>query len=158
MTTPNRDIMPRPQVSGNIRVFPGALPRRGEQPDVLYTRGLGACIGVAVYDASTKIGHMAHIYSTLGAQKTTLEPLLDSVRLGSTPDSELSAWVMGGSSEASIRGEKILRTRTVSGLAKLALDPESLSINWNDDEHTLVSMALDCGTGELEVVKSPVFS
>jgi len=33
----------------------------GKAPDVITTIGLGSCIGIAVYDPSTKIGGLAHI-------------------------------------------------------------------------------------------------
>lgn len=33
----------------------------GKNPDVLTTLGLGSCVGIALYDATTKIGGLAHI-------------------------------------------------------------------------------------------------
>ena len=33
----------------------------GKEPDILTTLGLGSCVGIALYDCTTKIGGLAHI-------------------------------------------------------------------------------------------------
>ena len=32
-----------------------------KEPDILTTLGLGSCVGIALYDPSTKVGGLAHI-------------------------------------------------------------------------------------------------
>ncbi len=39
-------------------------------PDILVTIGLGSCIGLAIYDATTKIGGLAHIMLPLAPNST----------------------------------------------------------------------------------------
>lgn len=47
-------------MSGMIKVGMADL-KTGRDKDVLTTLGLGSCIGIAMYDKSTKIGGLAHI-------------------------------------------------------------------------------------------------
>lgn len=42
----------------NVRMAEYAV---GRSPDILLTVGLGSCLGVALYDSSTKIGGLVHI-------------------------------------------------------------------------------------------------
>lgn len=41
-----------------------------KEPDILTTLGLGSCVGIALYDARTKIGGLAHIMLPVNNQAT----------------------------------------------------------------------------------------
>lgn len=143
-------------IDGSIRVWAGKW-EKGSQSDILYTRGIGACIGVAIYDRLTKIGHMAHVFSTDSSQREVLEPMIESViDLRSNEPSSLKGWVVGGSSEADMASSRltdpVLRMAAISRLGELGLDDQSLTVEWNNDESLLVGMSLDCAEGEVTTI------
>jgi hypothetical protein len=143
----------------NVRVAPGGW-KKGTESDVLYTGGIGACIGFAVYDIASKVGHIAHIYSTEGSQVSIMEPLINSVKLHSSDPANLIGWITGASSEARITNflklEWSLRSKAIARLGKLSFGSEQLEINWNNDESLLVSMSLDCGSGVYTPAKTSI--
>jgi hypothetical protein len=132
----------------------------GRASDVPYTRGIGTCIGIAVYDPATTIGYIAHVYSTEGSQRAVLKPLTDLIRLHSEEPPSLIGWVTGDSSEANapkrLDPELLLRAKVLSRLDILGLSPENLHVDWNDDERLLVAMSLDCASGEYAMAKTPI--
>lgn len=139
-----------PPISGNLRVWPDEW-NIGSQSDILYTKGIGACIGIATYDRNTQIGHIAHIYSALTSQKAILPPLAESIRNHSPNPSELTGWVIGGASEAGVSDtidpSLSLRATAITHLGEAGLELENLHVMWNDDPGLLFSMSLDCSSG-----------
>lgn len=132
---------------GNLWVPPDRVRSGGEQ-DTLITGGIGPCIELAVHDDARKIGHMAHIYSTRGSQQTTFSELQAALELHGTDPKQASAWVIGGSSEASMSGYPALRMQAIERLAELGFHPgTNLSVEWNDDEGVIMTAALDCASG-----------
>ena len=47
-------------LSRTIKVMTNDL-RVGKSPDVLYTKGIGSCVAIALYDTHKRIGGLAHI-------------------------------------------------------------------------------------------------
>ncbi|MGI9027888.1 MAG: hypothetical protein ACR2FM_03575 [Candidatus Saccharimonadales bacterium] len=146
-------------IAGTVRVAAGHW-EKGQGSDVLYTREIGACIGVAIYDTAARIGHMAHVYSTEGSQLAVIGGVVDSIRLNSTDSSSLIGWVSGGSSEAKMPDwldpDVLLRSKAIARLGQLGLDPmmKNLQVDWNNDERLLVGMSLNCATGDYVPTKS----
>lgn len=80
----------------------------GRAPDTLISYGLGSCVGIAIYDSTTKIGGLAHIMLPDSTQSRTGEntakfadtaiPILikEVVKLGAV-HSRLVAKIAGGS-------------------------------------------------------------
>lgn len=148
-------------IAGSVRVAAGHWGK-GQGSDVLCTRGIGACIGVAIYDTAARIGHMAHVYSTECSQITVIGGMVDSIKLHSTDSSSLTGWITGGSSEANMPDrldpDILLRSKAIARLGELGLDPDmkNLQVDWNNDEHLLVGMSLNCATGDYVPTKSPI--
>jgi len=146
-------------ITGTVEVLPGKW-EIGQASDVLYTRGVGACLGIAVYDTANAIGHMAHVFSTDGSQRAVLGPFIDSINLHAADPASLIGWVAGASSEANVAESRdpdtLLRTQALSRLGSLGLSPENLHVDWNDDESLLLAMSLDCASGAYAMLKTSI--
>jgi len=82
--------------------------KSGKNPDSIISYGLGSCVGIALYDAQTKVGGLAHIMLPDSTQAratdnhakfadTALPVLMDEiVRLGAVK-SRVTAKIAGGS-------------------------------------------------------------
>ena len=82
--------------------------KSGKSPDTIISYGLGSCVGIALYDAQTKIGGLAHIMLPDSTQAratdnhakfadTALPVLMEQlIRLGAAK-SRITAKIAGGS-------------------------------------------------------------
>ena len=79
----------------------------GRDPDVLTTLGLGSCVGIALYDATVKIGGLAHIMLPDSTQiknndnvakfaDTAIEVLMDRLIEAGARKNRLVAKIAGG--------------------------------------------------------------
>lgn len=84
-------------------------------PDIITTLGLGSCIGIALYDPSTKIGGLAHIMlpdstkmrnnsNTAKFADTGIEELLSRVLKAGAVKSRLVAKIAGGAKMFEVSG------------------------------------------------------
>lgn len=91
------EILPSPEHTTPLPIEVGMKEWRksdSNQP-VVETKGLGPCIGVAVWDSASKIGHMYHVARPTFEQEQ-IPAFLSSIR-ESSPDSEtLKVWLRGG--------------------------------------------------------------
>ncbi len=127
----------------------------GEDPRVLYTLHLGACIGIAIYDTSARIGHMAHMYATHSSQDKIIDPLIRSVQEHNVDPSNLLGWITGGSTvKRDPEGHKQgleLRQRVLQQLERLNLPADNFCATWNDESIPTFNMVLDCRTGACQI-------
>ncbi len=141
---------------GGLWVPPGGV-RTGTEGSTIFTTGVGACIELAIHDPRSKIGHMAHIFSTRGSQQAAFSQLETVLELHGTDPSQLSGWMTGGSSEACLSRETGLRAEATERLTALGLHPDiNLSVEWNDDESMLLAASLECATGTHAVAARPI--
>ncbi len=79
----------------------------GRAPDILTTLGLGSCVGIALYDSTTKIGGLAHIMLPDSTQiknnsnvakfaDTAIEALINKLLAEGVRKSRLVAKIAGG--------------------------------------------------------------
>ena len=82
--------------------------KAGKSPDSIISYGLGSCVGIALYDAQTKIGGLAHIMLPDSTQAratdnqakfadTALPVLLDQLISMGAVKSRITAKIAGGS-------------------------------------------------------------
>ena len=82
--------------------------KAGKSPDSIISYGLGSCVGIALYDAQTKIGGLAHIMLPDSTQAratdnqakfadTALPVLLDQLISLGAAKSRITAKIAGGS-------------------------------------------------------------
>jgi chemotaxis protein CheD len=82
--------------------------KAGKSPDSIISYGLGSCVGIALYDAQTKIGGLAHIMLPDSTQAratdnqakfadTALPVLLDQIISMGAVKSRITAKIAGGS-------------------------------------------------------------
>ena len=82
--------------------------KAGKSPDSIISYGLGSCVGIALYDAQTKIGGLAHIMLPDSTQAratdnqakfadTALPVLLDQLVSMGAAKSRITAKIAGGS-------------------------------------------------------------
>lgn len=71
---------------------------------VLFTHGLGPCIGVTMYDPVTKKGFMAHAVQIVNPEigKGVLSEMVSAVRTVVDDTTRLKIWVRGGQTDAAI--------------------------------------------------------
>lgn len=79
-----------------------------ESHTVLFTHGLGPCIGLTVYDPATKKGFMGHIADPV-LQQGMIEEMFDALKQDVSDPSKLKIWVRGGQKGAESEDE-ILET------------------------------------------------
>lgn len=65
---------------------------------VLFTHGLGPCIGLTVYDPVTKKGFMGHIANP-ALEQGTLDEMFAAIRSTTEDTARLQIWVRGGQSD-----------------------------------------------------------
>ena len=139
--------------------------KTGRDPDKLITYGLGSCVGIALYDNSTKIGGLAHIMlpssremsQTQNIAKfadTCLHAILeDLIKLGVRKE-RLTAKIAGGSqmflfnttSEVMRIGDKnVLATKEVLKSVNIKILAEDTGGNYGR------TVELDLSSGEFNI-------
>jgi chemotaxis protein CheD len=118
-----------------VKVADYAVRRGG---DVLTTIGLGSCVAIALYDASTKVGALAHVLlPTPAMSRDTSNPakfpetivpvmLAEMRRLGAGAASGVRAKIVGG---ASMFGQLVSGTGINVGERNVAATREALAAN-----------------------------
>lgn len=75
-----------------------------ENHAVLFTRGLGPCIGITIYDTAKKRGFMGHIANPNSPEEfAVLEEMFAAVRSTGSDVKRLKVWVRGGQSDEGMR-------------------------------------------------------
>ena len=105
----------------------------GKDPDILTTLGLGSCVGIALYDATTKIGGLAHIMLPDSTQiknnsnvakfaDTAIEALINKLVEQGARKSRLVAKIAGGAHMFEFKNmDEMMRigTRNVNAVIQL---------------------------------------
>lgn len=69
-----------------------------ESHTVLFTHGLGPCIGITIFDPATKRGFMGHIANP-ALEAATLDDMFAAVRSNVQDPSILRVWIRGGQTD-----------------------------------------------------------
>ena len=105
----------------------------GKDPDILTTLGLGSCVGIALYDATAKIGGLAHIMLPDSTQiknnsnvakfaDTAIEALINKLVEQGARKSRLVAKIAGGAHMFEFKNmDEMMRigTRNVNAVIQL---------------------------------------
>ncbi len=136
-------------------------------PDILTTIGLGSCIGIALYDSTTKIGGLAHIMlpdSTKIKNNTNIAKFADTginelvdqmVKAGANKTRLVAKIaggakmfeVAGGTSISNVGDNNAAASRDVLAKLRIPLKAEDTGLNYGR------TVELDCSTGEY-IIKS----
>ena len=162
MTSPNsyptsheQELAPKP-IDVGMKTWEATT---AESP-VVQTKGLGPCIGIAVYDAVKREGRMAHIAVPMLEQQTIADFLGSPVE--SPADTQnLQVWVRGGQPNLRDEGAKMFslmgRDVIANSLAAAGISPDQMDVAWDDEPMGSRStrMILDAQTGQFESLVSP---
>lgn len=105
----------------------------GRDPDILTTLGLGSCVGIALYDSTTKIGGLAHIMLPDSTQiknnsnvakfaDTAIEALINQLLEKGARKNRLVAKIAGGAHMFEFKNmddSMRIGTRNVSAVIKM---------------------------------------
>lgn len=136
-----------------------------KSPDIIITLGLGSCVGVALYDPTTKIGGLAHVMLPDSTQirnnsniakfaDTGIEELVRRVTEAGAKRSQLKAKIAGGAKMFAVSGlsdvGNIGERNAVSAKQKLKelgipLIAEDTGLNYGR------TVELHCETGEFHI-------
>ena len=138
----------------------------GTAGQIVETAGLGPCIGIAIHDEDSKIGHILHI-TVPEDDEHILNDFLQSVANHTTDISKLCAWIRGGSlsggkyDHLNISGidtkdyEKQNRKYAKQALMEFGIPEGRIKEELSDIEEDTVHMALNCSTGKCEIIREP---
>jgi len=153
--------MKKPEQSGHEPIIARMGEwREGQAGDILITRDLGPCIGIAIYEPLTKKGFLLH--EPLPEDGGTYERFEDRLRqvFQDQPGSfeRTRAWLSGGSGPSAARirpgAEDLVaenRRFVEEAMSDLGIPPESVRVAWTPDVNHSAEMTLDCSTGTCEI-------
>lgn len=136
----------------------------GKNETVLQTNGLGSCIGIILYDKTTKIGGLLHILLPQCTKEneenkakyadTGIPLLLDTMNLLGANKSRLKAAIYGGAdmfqnlSRSSLLS---IGSRNIAITKKILNENNIPIINSNVGGHKGRTIIFDCNTGKVNI-------
>lgn len=144
--------------------------RRSDGQGLLGTESLDPCIGVAIWDSATGVGHMGHFFAG-GTHHTDrgMREFLESVRASTSDPATLKVWVRGGRSsyegieffDTTHEQEDIFmaaaRQDALDSLDTIGVtdDTDNLDVRWARQDEAYTDMELDCSNGDFRTVVWP---
>ncbi len=122
----------------------------GDSDTLLDTRGLTWCVGIAIHDSRSRIGHLLHSVGPKTEESMVNEFFNSALTLTDDPKN-LSAWVRGNHTLGHASGERdklvrMGRAFVESSIADAGILDPNVDIRWGDNS---IDMVLDCSNGRL---------